>query len=82
MAKPNMTNTELLNFYIQKSGFKKAHIAKAAGIPQGSFSKKIKNKRSFSPEEIVVICKMLGIRTLKDRDAVFFADKVAEMATE
>ena len=77
-----MTNTELLNSYIQKSGFKKAHIAKCAGIPQGSFSKKIKNQRSFTPEEIVALCKLLGIKTLKERDAVFFADKVAKTATE
>ena len=76
-----MTDTELLNMYIQKSGLKKAHIAKVAGIPQGSFSKKIKNKRSFTPEEIVALCKILGIKTLKERDAVFFAEKVAKTAT-
>ena len=68
-----MTNTELLNEYISKSGLKKSYIARVAGIPQGSFSKKIKNKRNFTPDEIVVICKVLGIKTLKERDAVFFA---------
>lgn len=70
-----MTDTELLNGYIQKSGFKKTYIAKVAGIPQGSFSKKIKNKRKFTPDEIVALCKILGIKTLRDRDAVFFCRK-------
>ena len=77
-----MTNTELLNEYIRKSGLKKSHIAKVAGIPQSSFSKKIKNERKFSPDEIVALCKILGIKTLTERDAVFFAEKVAKTATE
>lgn len=77
-----MTNTELLNLYIQKSGLKKAHIAMVAGIPQASFSRKINNERNFTPEEIVTLCKLLGIKTLKERDAVFFAEKVAKTATE
>lgn len=77
-----MTDTERLNTYIQKSGLKKAYIAKVAGIPQGSFSKKIKNKRKFTPDEIVALCKILGIKTLRERDAVFFAEEVAKTATD
>lgn len=77
-----MTNTELLNWYINKSGLKKGHLAKVLGIPAATLSRKINNERNFTPEEIVTLCKLLGIKTLKDRDAVFFAEKVAKTATE
>jgi plasmid maintenance system antidote protein VapI len=77
-----MTNTELLNWHIQKSGLKKGYLAMALGIPASTLSKKLNNERNFTPEEIVILCKLLGIKTLKERDAVFFAEKVAKPATE
>ena len=76
-----MTNTELLNWYIQKSGLKKGYIAMVLGIPAATLSRKISNERKFTADEIVALSKLVGIKTLKERDAVFFAEKVAETAT-
>lgn len=77
-----MTDTALLNLYIRKSGLKKGYLARALCIPPASFSRKINNEREFLPTEIIILCKMLGIKSLKERDMIFFAEKVAKTATD
>ena len=68
-----MTNTTLLERYIEKSGYKKSFIAKQIGISAYALAMKINNESEFKAREISILCKILNI-SAKDRDAIFFAE--------
>ena len=67
-----MTNTALLEQYIEKSGFRKGFIAQQIGLTAYGFSRKVKNKSEFKANEILGLCKLLKINT-KEKEAIFFA---------
>ena len=67
-----MTNTALLEEYIEKSGFKKGFIAKALSITAYALSMKINGKNEFKASEIDILCKLLNIG-IRDRMRIFFA---------
>lgn len=67
-----MTNTTLLDEYINKSGYKKGYIADVLGITRSAFSLKRVNKSEFKASEIEALCKLLNIGTA-DRGKIFFA---------
>ena len=68
-----MTNTSLLEQYIEKSGYKKAFIAEQLGLTAYGFMLKVNNKSEFKAGEMKILCKLLKI-TAKDKDAIFFAN--------
>ena len=70
-----MTNTTLLEKYIEKSGYKKSYIAEQIGLTAWGFMLKVNNKSEFKASEIDALCKLLKISN-KDRMAIFFATKV------
>lgn len=67
-----MTNTKLLNELIQQSGLKKNHIAKELGISPFALAKKIRNENEFKSSEILKLCELLQISSLKQRELIFF----------
>ncbi len=69
-----MTNTKLLEEKIDKSGYKKSYIAKAIGL-KSTFGllKKIRNESEFKATEINILCDLLKIETLEEKEAIFFA---------
>lgn len=67
-----MTNTALLEEYIERSGYKKAFIAKEVGISAYSLALKINNKNEFKGNEMDALCKLLNIG-VRDRMRIFFA---------
>ncbi len=67
-----MTNTSLLEQYIDKSGYKRAYIARQLGITSYGFALKINNKSEFKASEMSILCNLLKIST-KDKEAIFFA---------
>lgn len=67
-----MTNTGLLNEYIEKSGYKRAFIAKALGITAYGLALKVNNKSEFKASEMSILCDLLNI-SAKDKEAIFFA---------
>ncbi len=67
-----MTNTVLLQEYIDKSGYKKSFIAKALSITAYAFSMKVNGKNEFKASEIDILCKLLNIG-VRDRMRIFFA---------
>lgn len=72
-----MTNTELLEERIDKSGYKKSYIAKAIGLKSTfGLSKKIRNENEFKASEIDALCELLGINSLEERQRIFFAKEV------
>lgn len=76
-----MTDTEKLRARIAKSGFKRSHIAAALGISTAALAQKIDNRREFKASEIDTLCKLLNITSLKEKESIFFAEKVAILAT-
>ncbi len=68
-----MTNTSLLEQYIQKSGYKKAYIAQQLGLSRSGFARKLNNKNEFKASEMVILCELLNISS-KDKEAIFFAN--------
>ena len=67
-----MTNTSLLEQYIEKSGYKKSFIAEQLGLTAYGFMLKVNNKSEFKASEITILCKLLKINA-RDREAIFFA---------
>ena len=76
-----MTNTELLEEKIAKSGLKKSYIAKSIGLSPYGLTLKIQNATEFKASEIEKMCIILGIDDLEERSAIFFAPKVDDLAT-
>jgi hypothetical protein len=70
-----VTNTSLLEQYIEKSGYKKSFIAQQLGITAYGFTLKINNKSEFKANEIAILCKLLKINA-RDKEAIFFAKRV------
>lgn len=67
-----MTNTALLEQYIEKSGYKKSFIAEQLGITAYGFMLKVNNKSEFKASEMTILCKLLKINA-RDKEAIFFA---------
>lgn len=71
-----MTNTAKLKEKIESSGLKLAHIAAAVGITRQQLWKKINNRVAFNQYEIAAICKVLNIKSLKEKEDIFFTEIV------
>ena len=71
-----MTDTMLLKEKITKSGLKVGYIANAVGLSRQLLWKKVNNLRPFNQNEIEALCNVLGITTLRDKEAIFFAKRV------
>lgn len=69
-----MTNTELLEKKIAESGYKKSYIAKAIGLKSSyGLAKKIRNENEFKATEINMLCELLHIDSLDEKELIFFA---------
>lgn len=77
-----MTNTNKLNAIIEREGRSKKWIAEKLGISYGALWNKINNKREFTFEEIVILCDILHIDTLEEREVIFFNIDVDKMSTQ
>ena len=71
-----MTDTNRLKEWIQKSGLKQEYIAKMLNLTSYGFARKRDNLSKFNAEEIDMLCNILGINSLEDRFAIFFAKEV------
>ena len=68
-----MVNTPYLEELIKKSGKKKIHLADRVGCSRQYLNKKIDNKVDFTTTEVSVLCTELGIKTLSEKEKIFFA---------
>ena len=73
-----MTNSAELKKRIKSSGLKKSYIAKVLGVAASTLSRKINNKLDFNTRQIETLCDLLGIETLEEKEAIFFAQEVAK----
>ena len=76
-----MTDTKELNRLIHESGLTKSYIANKLGISLYSFQLKRENKRQFTAEQIKILCELLNIKSLKEKERIFFANNVDNMPT-
>lgn len=68
-----MTNKEMLQAKIADSGYKLEYIASFVGISRQALYKKINNQSSFDQIEIQKLCDVLRISSLREKEAIFFA---------
>lgn len=73
-----MTNTELLRERIDESGLKLGTIAEKLDISYSWLKKKIDNEKPFKAYEIQILCELLNITKLSDKDKIFFAENVGK----
>ena len=71
-----LTNKKLLREKIESSGLKIKFIVEQMGLTYQGFVNKEDNKTEFTASEISNLCEILSIKSLKERDAIFFAKDV------
>lgn len=69
-----MVDTILLNQKIKESGLKKEYIAEQMGITRAGFYKKATNGSEFTSREVSILCKLLSITKLTEKESIFFVD--------
>lgn len=76
-----MTDTKELNKIIHESGMTKSYLARKLGITLYGFQLKRENKSQFTAEQIKILCDLLDIKSLKEKERIFFAKDVDKMTT-
>lgn len=66
-----MTNTYLLEDFINRSGYTKKQIAELLGLSITGFIKKVKNRNEFKASEIMKLKSLLNL-TDDDVTSIFF----------
>ena len=69
-----MTNTALLENKIAQSGLKKGYLAMKLGLSKAGFRNCCTNKAEFKAGQIQILCELLDITDLAERQAIFFAN--------
>lgn len=67
-----MTNVELLKDKVVNSGMTHTFIADKLGISRGSWYRKLNGKSSFTAEQIQILCSLLHITSLREKEEIFF----------
>lgn len=70
-----MTNSKKLRELIKNKGFKLKFIAEKLGLSAYGFQMKVENRSEFKTGEIAILCKLLNINSLKEKEEIFFAIK-------
>lgn len=68
-----MTNKELLEDKIKRSGKKISYLAEKCGLSYAGFRNCVINKAEFKVSHVEILCNELGITSLKERHTIFFA---------
>ena len=76
-----MVNTQLLDFNIKQSGKSKTFLARKCGISVQSFRLKRINKSVFNTDQVDILCDELNIKSLREKERIFFAKNVEDMST-
>lgn len=68
-----MTNTKLLEEKIKLCGKKKSHLADICGLSRAGFYNCMTNLAEFKTSQVDALCLELGITSLREKEAIFFA---------
>ena len=69
-----MTNTSMLKEKIKESGYKLEYLARKVGITRQCFSDKVNGNSSFNQYQIKILCDLLDITDLSEKENIFFAN--------
>lgn len=67
-----MTDTQKLKEVISMSGLKYKFLAESLGLTPYGLMNKIENRTEFKASEISVLCDILGIASLEDKEKLFY----------
>ena len=70
-----MTDTKLLREWIKKSGLKLSFIAEKLSLSRYGLQRKIENASDFRTGEVAILCELLGISDIKEKERIFFAQR-------
>ena len=70
-----MTDTKLLEEWIERSGKKRKFLAEKVGLSYAGFRNCVTNKAEFTASQISILCVELGITRLTDKEAIFYVKK-------
>jgi hypothetical protein len=76
-----MTNSVLLKNKIKESGLRLGFIVEKLGTSYAWFKKKLEGKKDFNAAEIQMLCEILNITDLEEKDRIFFAVNVEKSST-
>lgn len=68
-----MVDTKEINRLIDESGLKREYIAQKIGISRQALYLKIQGYNDFTVREAAVLCEILGIKKISEKDRLFFA---------
>lgn len=71
----NLTNADLLKKKIKESGLKLGFIADKLGVSRPTLRTRIEGESDFRVYEIVLLCELLNITSLQEKNDIFFAKK-------
>lgn len=77
-----MTNRKLLLQKIESSGLKLGFIADKLGVSYNWLKKKIDGEVPFKVYEVQILCNILNISDLQEKENIFFAENVEEFSTK
>lgn len=69
----DMTNTELLEQKTREKGLKKGYLAAKCGLSRAGYRNCELNKAEFTTSQVEILCEELGITSLREKEAIFFA---------
>lgn len=67
-----MLNIEALDKRIRESGLKRKKIAESLGLTLAGLKKKTSGRSEFKASEVSLLCQLLGISSVEDKDKIFF----------
>jgi hypothetical protein len=70
-----LTDSVLLRKKIESKGLKLKFVAEYLGLSPYGFQLKVENKQEFKTSEVAALCELLEIRTLGEKERIFFAKK-------
>lgn len=73
MVKTNNINTELLDKYIDGSGYKVGYLSDTLGISRQAFDKKRRGVNAFRASEVYVLCDLLKITDDSEKQKIFYS---------
>ncbi len=70
-----MTDSDTLKALIKSRGLKLKFVAEHLGLTSYGFALKLNNEREFKTSEVAALCDLLEIKSLKEKESIFFKQK-------
>lgn len=71
----NLTDSDALKSLIKSRGLKLKFVADHLGLTSYGFALKLNNKQEFKTSEVASLCELLEIKSLKEKESLFFKTK-------